>query len=1453
MMNNAFEGPARDASIVTLSLLAWNLAGLSAEANPVGGTVTQGAATINSSGTQLTVTSSSANTAINWQTFNVGVGETTTFVEPSSTSVVWNHISDSNPSQLLGNIDANGYVVLQNQNGFVVGGNAAIKAAGLVMTTSASSVPTLSSGGAWQFDSPPPSAKIINYGQITVAGGPVYLIAADIENNGTISAEKGQIGLYDGKEVLVSTSASGLGLSARVTLPAGSVDNEGKLIADGGSIVAQAQTVNNNGLVQANSVKNVNGVVELVASGDLTMGANSDIEVNGDSTASSASPGGFVVLKAGGNYSDTATSQINVTGANGGQDGIIEALGSNLTDGTTLQSQIGGNFALLVNPYDMTISSNPTGTSYDVNNNLNVNFKVGDLATYAQIDLHALDNIELSKAWTLNDPSVNNSGAWGNLSLSAGNNIIFDSGTDLKAGNDWNVNLMAGMAFAASGQSQPDSGSDGIYLNGSAYLQAQNGGLILWAANEVQVGWTGSSLGAGQVNTGTGRITTAAGGSINVTTDYGDINTGSDFNGYLFGQTTAPYYKVSPNVGGISTIAGGNVTLAAGGDVISYLPLQSDYADALHDAGSGAFGPEAGNVTITAGGNVYGHFVVADGAGTVTAGGDIGAPLTTLSYDPGEGFALSLIKGSWKVDALTGSIYVQDVRNPNGIFGEKNAGSSPGDYAGYHVFDYDSLASVSLTAGDSVEITGYDVPHTPASTSDSIPLIFPPSLTVDAGAGGFILDSSVILYPSFDSNGNPTPNQSLTITTHDGGNFGIPNSESAYSTDPVTLEMSDSASKQWTSVQSYNTDDHAATLGTAENASPVEISIAGNMNAVNLYTTKTTEITVAGDMINCGFRGENLSSSDVTSIKVTGNIYNSPLDTFEPLSQDIVGANPNQSTVWDSVFDLALTPSLVSALANLDVNNIPATETLATYLKQNGYLFFPSVAYDYTVYGANPGFIYDPVSKILGFQGVMSERLSAAQIAALEGGTFTVLLADANGHPIVDANGHLETTTYTFNAASVIASLAAASLTSVYNTTVTPIGYQIGGPGQLNVSAASINLGDTPGITSLGINGFPALDSLMPNAATGGASVNVTVEDNLNMITSSIFSEDGGNVTVSAGGEIDLSEGTSGHYFDFKSTAPYGIFTAGHSDVSVTANGNINVGSARIATFDGGNVFVESYNGDVNAGSGVTEALNIYGVYDDPTTGLPTPVEFGDYTDATTLLENPPPYGCGILAEIPTKLYQTGGVSQPGNIVVETPKGNIVSSSGGITQLALNGSINGPSVTLIAGTAGTTSPTDADAGNILLGAGGVIGGEVNVTATGKIQGYFVSKQNLNVTGLSFTGLGLAGQTANVTASEAGSGPAVVVGIGAVNATGLGSGAELIGQNVSANGGAAQSTLGTSANASAASQNAAGVASTDTKQQVASNENGNDDDEKKKQLHPLMQHVKRVTVILPQKS
>ena len=136
----------------------------------------------------------------------------------------------------------------------------------------------------------PPLASIVNYGQIQVGGGKsLFLIAENIENHGQLDAPGGNIGLYAGEKVLVSDRPDGRGLSATVKVPKGSVNNFGQITADAGTIALQAQVVNQNGIIQADSVQNQNGVIELVASDQLNLGANSQIIANGDNSAGGSS------------------------------------------------------------------------------------------------------------------------------------------------------------------------------------------------------------------------------------------------------------------------------------------------------------------------------------------------------------------------------------------------------------------------------------------------------------------------------------------------------------------------------------------------------------------------------------------------------------------------------------------------------------------------------------------------------------------------------------------------------------------------------------------------------------------------------------------------------------------------------------------------------------------------------------------------------------------------------------------------------------------------------------------------------------------------------------------------------------------------------------------------------------------------------------------------------------
>ena len=110
----------------------------SAVAGPEGGTVVGGAATISGQGSaHVIVNQSSQNAIVNWNTFNVGVGEARSSNSRTPSSAILNRVTGGlGPSQILGSIDANGRVFIVNRDGIVFGAGAVIKTAGFLATTS---------------------------------------------------------------------------------------------------------------------------------------------------------------------------------------------------------------------------------------------------------------------------------------------------------------------------------------------------------------------------------------------------------------------------------------------------------------------------------------------------------------------------------------------------------------------------------------------------------------------------------------------------------------------------------------------------------------------------------------------------------------------------------------------------------------------------------------------------------------------------------------------------------------------------------------------------------------------------------------------------------------------------------------------------------------------------------------------------------------------------------------------------------------------------------------------------------------------------------------------------------------------------------------------------------------------------------------------------------------------
>ena len=92
-------------ALLSSGALAFGLTALAcspALANPQEGQVGAGQATIYATGTTLTVEQHSDRAVIDWQSFDIAPGETTTFHQPSASSAILNRIHDQNPSQIMG-------------------------------------------------------------------------------------------------------------------------------------------------------------------------------------------------------------------------------------------------------------------------------------------------------------------------------------------------------------------------------------------------------------------------------------------------------------------------------------------------------------------------------------------------------------------------------------------------------------------------------------------------------------------------------------------------------------------------------------------------------------------------------------------------------------------------------------------------------------------------------------------------------------------------------------------------------------------------------------------------------------------------------------------------------------------------------------------------------------------------------------------------------------------------------------------------------------------------------------------------------------------------------------------------------------------------------------------------------------------------------------------------------
>lgn len=253
--------------------------GATAYALPEGGQVAAGQAAITTAGSTMTIAQQTAQAIINWQNFGIGSGEAVHINQPNSQAMLLNRVIGSNPSEIFGQLTANGQVILVNPNGVFFRPGSSVDVGGLTASTlNIANEDFLKGQLRFAGDSQNP---VINAGSITAQNGYVNLLAKEVVNEGIIAAQTGSVNLAAGSGMSLDYNGDGK-MTVAVTDGAyqSAVANKKLIQADGGLVVMTASgkdalmdsAVNNSGMIQANTLGEATGQISLTGDNIATTG-----------------------------------------------------------------------------------------------------------------------------------------------------------------------------------------------------------------------------------------------------------------------------------------------------------------------------------------------------------------------------------------------------------------------------------------------------------------------------------------------------------------------------------------------------------------------------------------------------------------------------------------------------------------------------------------------------------------------------------------------------------------------------------------------------------------------------------------------------------------------------------------------------------------------------------------------------------------------------------------------------------------------------------------------------------------------------------------------------------------------------------------------------------------------------------------------------------------------------
>ncbi|WP_313053687.1 MBG domain-containing protein [Pseudomonas lopnurensis] len=635
---------------------------------PTGGSVVSGSASIASDGTAMTIDQASHKAVIDWSSFDIGAGNSVTFVQPSSASSALNRVTGGDASSLYGTLNANGQVYLINPNGILFGASAQVNVGTLVASTLDIANDDFERG-RYAFQGNGGNASVVNHGSLRAAdGGAVALLGGTVSNQGVIVANRGTVALAAGNAVTLDFAGDGL-LNVQVdeAVIDALVENRQLIQADGGGVILTAQAsdallqtvVNNSGVIEARTLGEREGRIVLLG------GDSGSVQVAGtlDASATDGGDGGFV--ETSGAHVQVADTAVVTTKADNGTTGtwLIDPTDFTVSAGSASQTDSGiGADTLSANLQNTSVTL-ATVSSGSEAGDINVNAAVGwDASTTLTFNAHGDINI---------NAAITATGESAGLVLNHGG--YAQNGT-AATGSDYHVNAPVTLS----------GGNASLSINGNAYS------LIHSMAELTSISGTGryalaQSLDASGTTYGSAPVGTLGGTFAGLGNTIGNLSiAGSSSNVGLFGATGSgssirdlgladAAVSGGDNVGILAGLNAGAISNAwsagsvtSGGSNIGGL-VGSNQASGTVDASRSDATVSGGNVTGGLVGQNYGSIANTHASGNVIGTSDNIGGLV--------GWSGGSISDAYATGSVSGYAYV------GGLVGGNTSGSIARSYA----------------------------------------------------------------------------------------------------------------------------------------------------------------------------------------------------------------------------------------------------------------------------------------------------------------------------------------------------------------------------------------------------------------------------------------------------------------------------------------------------------------------------------------------------------------------------------------------------------------------------------------------------------------------------------------------------------------------------------------------------------------------------------------------------